>query len=214
MIEFVYGDALASKPYLAHSMFKDRAEQFKHRLQWDVTVNTNGEELDAYDGLNPLYIIVTDGDGLHEASMRLLPSTGQTMVNDHFLHVTKGVRIESSAIWECTRFCVSPRAKRNAAAKLLAAGGKVMQECCIEHFVGVFDKKMLPVYRRLGSTPTIVGWSTGGDAEIGVGLWQYSGDAYQQMLSNCGMSHAEMELSFVNSGLYAGRETTLLTRAA
>ena len=211
MIHFVYGDALKTKPALAHSMFLDRRKQFKTRLCWDVTVNSFGEEQDEYDLLNPLYVIVADDTGRHEASMRLLPSTGQIMVNDHFLEVTDGVPIESPLIWECTRFCTSPDARPHSAAKLMAAGGKIMREFCIEQFVGVFDQKMLPVYRLIGAVPTVVGWSSGTTNKIGIGLWEYSSRNYRHLLDRCGVSEVEMELYFANSELHVvdvGRRNT------
>ncbi|KIC48209.1 hypothetical protein RA29_16845 [Tateyamaria sp. ANG-S1] len=202
MIHFLYGEVLVSKPVLAHSMFVDRGAQFKTRLGWDVTVNEFGEERDEYDLLNPLYVIVADEHGRHEASMRLLPTTGQTMVNDHFLDINNGVSIESPLVWECTRFCTSPDARPHSATKLMAAGGKVMQESCIEHFVGVFDRRMMPVYRRIGTVPTVVGWSQGEINKIGIGLWDYCADDYKRLLDRCGVSDIEMELFFANSGLF------------
>lgn len=201
MIHFVYGDALVSRSNLAHSMFLDRAEQFETRLGWEVSVNDLGEERDEYDFLNPLYVIVANTDGQHEASMRLLPTTGKTMVNDHFREITHGALIESPTIWECTRFCTSPNARPHAATKLMAAGGKVMQEYCVDHFVGVFDRKMLPVYRMIGCVPTIVGWSKSDRNKTGVGLWEYDADHYKRLLDGCAMTEIEMELFFANAAL-------------
>lgn len=214
MIHFYYSDALAAKPRLAHSMFLDRAEQFKKRLEWDVSVDELGEERDEYDLVNPLYVVVVNEEGLHDASMRLLPTTGKTMLNDHFRKITDGVSLESPLIWECTRFCVSPRAQKRAATKLMAAGGKVMQEFKIEQFVGVFDRKMLPVYQSLGSVPTVIGWSEEDTNVLGVGLWEYNSDAYCRLLEKCGVSNDEMELFFVNSGLIADEPETLKSFAA
>ena len=212
MIHFVYGDALVSRPSLAHSMFIDRAEQFKTRLGWDVNVDDLGEERDEYDFLNPLYVIIANKDGRHEASMRLLPTTGKTMVNDHFQEITHGVPIESPMIWECTRFCTSPDAEPYAAKKLMAAGGKLMQEFCIDHFVGVFDRKMLPVYRIIGCVPTIVGWSKNDRNKTGVGLWEYDANDYKRLLDGCGITEIEMELFFANAALVSedmGEQNTI-----
>jgi len=203
MIHFLYGDALATAPQLAHSMFKDRAEQFQNRLGWDVSVDSQGEEKDDYDQLNPLYVIVSHADGFHQASMRLLPTVGRTMVHEHFADLTDGVNIRSPFIWECTRFCISPNAPSNAASMLMAAGGKLMQEFHVHHFVGVFDRKMLPVYRRIGSIPTVVGWSQDEKNRIGVGLWQFCGQEYDLLIRKCGISYLDMELYFANSELGA-----------
>ena len=57
MLRYVYADELHKFPKLAEGMFRDRADQFKTRLGWDVHVNEKGEERDQYDDLNPLYVI-------------------------------------------------------------------------------------------------------------------------------------------------------------
>ena len=66
-------------------MFRDRAAQFKDRLDWDVTVDENGWEVDEYDRLNPLYIIWENAEGRHGGSVRIMPTVGRTMTNEHFL---------------------------------------------------------------------------------------------------------------------------------
>ena len=62
MIRFLYADQLLNEPVLADSMFRHRATQFKHRLDWEVSIDENGREVDQYDALNPLYV-VTDTTG-------------------------------------------------------------------------------------------------------------------------------------------------------
>lgn len=182
-------------------MHVDRARQFSTRLRWDVIVDQDGEEHDEYDVLNPLYIIMESYDGEHEGSLRLLPTTGRTMVNEHFLELTNGVTISSPHIWECTRFCISPAADRRVAAKLLAAGAFLMQECCIDHFVGVFDEKMERIYRVLGSPPTVLGRHETQNGKIGVGLWEFDRQTYQRMLRNAGISESQLAYSFESNGL-------------
>ena len=51
MIRYIYADQLDAFPLLKRSMFRDRADQFKTRLGWDVHVDANGEERDEYDAL-------------------------------------------------------------------------------------------------------------------------------------------------------------------
>jgi hypothetical protein len=118
MLRYIHADTLPAHPALARSMFRDRARQFRDRLGWAVTVDAAGEERDAYDALNPLYVIWQDAGGRHAGSMRFLPTTGQTMVNDHFRHLTGGVRIESPLIWECSRFCLAEGAPARVSAAL------------------------------------------------------------------------------------------------
>jgi len=87
MLRYIYADQLETQPRLAETMFRDRGAQFKTRLCWEVDVDESGYERDRYDGLNPLYIVWERPDGTHGGSLRLLPTTGDTMLNDHFRHL-------------------------------------------------------------------------------------------------------------------------------
>lgn len=188
MIRYIYGNDLHKFPKLARTMFLDRADQFKTRLGWDVTVDAKGFERDDYDAENPLYVIWENADGSHGGSMRLLPTIGRTMVNDHFSHLTDGVRIESPLIWECTRFCLSRNATPGVAAALMLAGGEVMQEFGIEHYVGVFDARMVRIYKRIGSSPDILGQEGQGRSMIAVGLWEFTAEAQAKVAKSAGIS--------------------------
>ena len=57
MLSYIYANDLARFPVLQSEMFRDRADQFKRRLNWDVSVDENGLETDEYDAMNPLYVI-------------------------------------------------------------------------------------------------------------------------------------------------------------
>jgi len=199
MIHFKYGNELSLVPNLAHSMFQDRADQFSKRLGWDVTVNAIGEERDQYDEINPLYIIIEGPDGSHQGSMRFLPTLGRTMINEHFQNLIGEGEIRSLFIWECTRFCISPKADFKTASKLMAAGAKLMHECSLDHFVAVFDQRMERVYRLIGASPTVIGRSTSSGDPIGVGLWEFDAEAYAGLLNKAGVGEAEMDLFYSNS---------------
>jgi len=169
-------------------MFRDRADQFHHRLGWEVTVDDNGFERDSYDDLNPLYVIWEQPNGLHGGSMRFLPTTGQTMVNHHFLNLTDGVAIQSPFIWECTRFCLAPQADGRIAAGLMLAGGELMRAFELSHFVGVFDARMVRIYRMIGASPEISGQTGEGRDRIAVGLWEYNPESRARVLQKAGLS--------------------------
>lgn len=188
MIRYIYGTDLHKFPKLAESMFRDRADQFKTRLNWEVSVDENGFERDEYDDENPLYVIWENADGTHGGSMRLLPTVGRTMVNDHFVHLTDGVRIQSPLIWECTRFCLARGAKPGVAAALMLAGGEVMQEFGVEHYVGVFDARMVRIYRRIGSSPDVLGRQGEGREQISVGLWAFTKEGQAQVAKSAGIT--------------------------
>ncbi|MAM62750.1 acyl-homoserine-lactone synthase [Maritimibacter sp. UBA3975] len=188
MLRYLYASDLARFPRLARSMFTDRAEQFSRRLGWDVTVNAAGEERDQYDALNPLYVIWEGPDGAHGGSMRFLPTTGRTMVNEHFDFLNDGAPITSPFIWECTRFCLSPGADRRVAPALALGAGELMARFGLEHFVGVFDARMERIYRLMGLEPEVLGRSGEGRDAIGVGLWSMDAAAFAPTLAKVGVS--------------------------
>lgn len=199
MLRYIYGNDLRKFPTLRDSMFKDRADQFKDRLNWDVTVDSNGHEHDEYDTLNPLYVIWQMPDGTHGGSMRLLPTTGPTMVNDHFSHLNGGGHIVSPLIWECTRFCLSREAGSRVAAALMLAGGEVMRNFGVEHYVGVFDARMVRIYRAIGSSPEILGADGEGRDRISVGLWEFTGESRARVARRAGLSPEISDLWFKRS---------------
>ena len=199
MLRYLYGDQLCNYPKLADSMFRDRAAQFHERLGWDVTVDDRGWERDAYDDLNPLYVIWETEDGSHGGSMRFLPTTGQTMVNDHFVDLMDGVELQSPFIWECTRFCLNPSAESRVAAALMLAGGELMRAFDVRYFVGVFDARMVRIYRMIGSSPEILGQTGKGRDMIAVGLWGYDNSARERVAHRAGIPPELSEKWFLKS---------------
>jgi acyl homoserine lactone synthase len=169
-------------------MFQDRADQFKQRLGWEVDVDTSGQERDEYDDFNPLYVIWELPDGTHGGSMRFLPTTERTMVNDHFTHLLGGGTIVSPLIWECTRFCLNRDAPGRVAAALMLGGGEIMQGFGVQHFVGVFDARMVRIYRLIGASPDVLGTEGTGRDAISVGLWEFQAQAQAKVSEKSGIS--------------------------
>lgn len=190
MLRYLYADQLYRHPTLARAMFRDRADQFKTRLGWDVHVDASGEERDDYDALNPLYVIWETPQGGHGGSMRFLPTSGPVMVNDHFGHLLS-VPVTSPLIWECTRFCLARSASPHIAAALMLGGGEIMQGFGIEHFVGVFDARMVRIYRMIGSSPEVLGTQGEGRDKISVGLWAFDKAAQSRVAARAGITHQQ-----------------------
>lgn len=188
MLRYLYADQLTRFPKLRDTMFADRAAQFSDRLAWRVDIDAKGHERDAYDALNPLYVIWQQANGSHGGSMRFLPTTGQTMVNDHFTHLTDGVEIRHPLIWECTRFCLASRAGPKVSAALMLGGLEVGLGNFLTDSVGVFDARMIRIYRRLGWVPTVLGSTGTGRDAVSVGLWAYSADLRPGFLDRAGVS--------------------------
>lgn len=188
MLRYIYADELGRYPRLAKTMFRDRALQFKERLSWEVVVGPDGAEKDEYDDVNPIYVIWETAEGLHGGSMRYLPTTGQTMINDHFLFLTDNVEIRSPFIWECTRFCLSPDAGSGVSAALMLGAMELGLGANLSHKVGVFDARMVRIYRRLGWGPVILGSSGEGRDAISVGLWPHEAEIRTRLLLRAGVS--------------------------
>lgn len=188
MLRYLYADQLHLYPRLAESMFRDRAYQFRTRLKWDVTVQADGAERDEYDALNPLYVIWENRDGRHGGSMRFLPTIGRTMINEYFRRLTDDVEIRSPFIWECTRFCLAPNATPQVSALLMLGGAELGLGAYLSHAVGVFDARMVRVYRRLGWGPIILGTEGKGQDAVSVGLWAFERDIRLRLLSRAGIS--------------------------
>lgn len=193
MLRYIYASDLPDHPVLADTMFRDRAMQFRYRLGWEVSVDANGHERDDYDDLDPLYVIWQRPDGRHGGSMRFLPTLGRTMVNEHFLNLTNGKPVRSPQIWECTRFCLSPGADGRVAAALMLGGGEVMRGFGVRQFVGVFDARMVRIYRMIGASPTVLGSAGEGRDKISVGLWDYDPTDRAKVLHRAGLSSALSE---------------------
>ncbi|MDA0962849.1 MAG: autoinducer synthase [Proteobacteria bacterium] len=196
MLRYIYGDDLHRHPDLARAMFRDRARQFRDRLGWPVDVDADGQERDGYDALNPLYVLWQNSDGGHGGSMRFLPTTGPVMVNDIFGHLTGGAPVISPLIWECTRFCLAPGADPHVAAALMLGGGEIMRNFAVRHFVGVFDARMVRIYRAIGSSPEILGSEGEGRARISVGLWAFSDEARARVADRAGIAPAQSQVWF------------------
>ncbi len=173
MIRYLSSCELSHFPKLQKTMFRDRAAQFVKRLGWSISVNDDGEERDQYDILNPTYVIWENRDGSHGGSMRFLPTTGRTMVEEHFLHLTGGVAFKSPKVWECTRFCLAPGAGANVAPALMLGGMELGLGLGLKQAIGVFDTRMTRIYRRLGWPPNVLGTEGAGRAAISAGIWNY-----------------------------------------
>lgn len=192
MLTFLHAQDLDARPLLRDTMFRDRAEQFRNRLGWPVSVDAKGWEQDEYDAENPLYVIWERADGRHGGSARFLPTTGRTMVNDHFLHLTDGVAFRNEGMWECTRFCLAPGAEARVAPALMLGGAELMRAFSLSHLLGVFDAFMTRVYSRIGAVPEVLGSRDG----ISVGLWHEDDGMRRNLLVRAGLTSGLLESAF------------------
>lgn len=109
MIHVIDNHLAAGTRPLLQSMFADRKRLFVDLFGWDVPVVDGQYEIDQFDTAAAVYIVVAADDGTHEASLRLMPTTGPHMLRDVFPHLCPlGVPVGPD-IWETTRLCLPQR---------------------------------------------------------------------------------------------------------
>lgn len=151
---------------LLDQMFRLRKRVFNDRLGWDVAVSGEHER-DRYDDEGPVYILYTDPHTRRvTAGLRLLPTTGPTLLRDFFADtLPDAAALSAPTIWECTRFCVDEQALAqdgregllHTSGSLIAGLGAVALRAGIETILGNFERPMLRVYRRIGCDLEILG---------------------------------------------------------
>ena len=192
MVTFFRASQISQNADLASQMFRDRAAQFRDRMSWDVTVDDLGWETDEYDSLDPVYIVVHDAEGGHAGSMRLLPTTGRTMLAEVFPHLLDHEPARDAGIWECTRFCLSPSAGAGVAQMMLLAAFEAGSGHGVRQAYGVFDTPMIRVYRRLGWTPEVLGRENG----ISAGIWTFTPDVHERLCRDTGIEPRKLRRIF------------------
>lgn len=165
-------------PHLLDQMFRLRARVFHDRLRWDVQV-ADGRERDEYDDAGPVYIIYADDDTQDvKGSLRLLPTTGPTVLADVFSDtLPDAVELSAPTIWECTRFCVedgSTHRQLVVSGILIAALGEVAIKTGVEAILGNFDSTMLRLYRRIGCEVEVLGSTQRYGRPVYLGLFPIS----------------------------------------
>jgi acyl homoserine lactone synthase len=204
MIRFFQGREISHYSRDADEMFRLRTRQFRDRLGWDVTVK-DGWEHDRYDDMNPLYIVSKDEQsGQVAGCLRLLPTTGPTMMRDVFdKYFDEPFDVESPLVWECTRFAIEPAiaTSRFTPTGLCLTTHELMLGICevgmmagIEQILGVFDAYMIRIYRRTGVSPEIIARSnklpTG---TIYIGLWEVSERSLLALRGRSGITESVLE---------------------
>ncbi|MBR0713928.1 acyl-homoserine-lactone synthase [Bradyrhizobium liaoningense] len=140
------------------SMYRLRRRVFKDRLDWSVSVSGD-MEIDLYDALSPTYLLVVSEQSAVVGCVRLLPTTGPTMLADTFANLL-GNRTapRDEGILESSRFCVdtthsvepSRTGLNRATFVLFAAMIEAMRAREARSIVTVTDSRMERILRRAG----------------------------------------------------------------
>lgn len=106
------------------SMFEARKRVFVDLLKWDVPVLEGRFELDQFDDAHAVYIIVSDRNGRHLGSARLLQTIRPHILGTLFPTLCAGDAPRGAGIMEITRFCLDPnqdRAERLSTRNILVS---------------------------------------------------------------------------------------------
>jgi acyl homoserine lactone synthase len=143
---------------LLAAMFRLRRRVFRDRLDWSVSV-TGDLELDVYDALNPTYLVLVSARREVIGCVRLLPTTGPTMLADTFPQLLAGLSPpRNDRILESSRFCVDTRLAtqpaehglNRATFMLFAAMIESLDMLDADSIVTVTDTRMERILRRAG----------------------------------------------------------------
>ncbi|EJB07200.1 N-acyl-L-homoserine lactone synthetase [Rhizobium leguminosarum bv. trifolii WSM597] len=192
MLRILTRDMLDTDRRAFDDMFRARAAVFRDRLGWQVDVRDQCER-DRYDETeDPVYLVTQQPSGTLTGSLRLLPTTGATMLKSEFRDFfDHPIDVDSPTCWECTRFCVHPPAQdadqnslRTVATELLSGLCDLALDTGIESIVGVYDAAMIGVYRRIGWRPTPFARSRPEIGNLYVGLWDVTADNSKTLQAN------------------------------
>lgn len=133
----------ASEHRALRSMFEARKRVFIDLLKWDIPALAGRFELDHFDDVDATYLIVTDADGEHLASARLLLTTRPALLDSLFPELVDGPVPQGADVLEITRFCLSPgigaRQRRVARDSLLVGLAEFALANGIRTFTGVAE---------------------------------------------------------------------------
>jgi acyl homoserine lactone synthase len=139
-------------------MYRLRHRVFKERLEWDVHVSGD-MEIDEFDALHPAYLIQRASDERIQGCVRLLPSTGPTMLHNTFPILLDGATAPASpTIWESSRFALdlqhgSPKTTHGLATatyELFAGMIEFGLSRQLTEILTVTDARMERILRRAG----------------------------------------------------------------
>jgi acyl homoserine lactone synthase len=122
MIQLITPDRYGEFADELAAMHRLRYRVFKERLGWDVEA-AGDMEIDDFDALHPIYLLQRDAGGTVQGCVRLLPSTGPTMLRDTFPVLLGGQPAPATpTVWESSRFALDlPPTAPKAASGLAKA---------------------------------------------------------------------------------------------
>lgn len=142
------------KPVLC-AMHRLRAKVFCDRKGWAIPT-MSGMEIDVYDAIDPLYMMMHEPDGLLRGCWRLLPTDGPYMLKDTFPELLHGQAApENPRIWELSRFAIETEGQQsfgfsNIALQSIVEIIRYGYEHGIDQYVTVTTTSIERMLRRVG----------------------------------------------------------------
>ena len=179
-----------------------RKRVFADDLGWDVEV-ANDRERDAYDDCSPVYLFWTNDDATKVyAGLRLMPTTGPTLLHDVF-SATFGDQVDliGASIWEATRLCFDAdllKAEQPAVAPMrammlmIAFAHEVAADAGITTLVSNYEPHHARVYNRAGVHFEEIGRADGyGRRPVCCGLFHVSKAGLAEIYATLGISRLQ-----------------------
>ncbi|MFO1102408.1 MAG: acyl-homoserine-lactone synthase [Methylocystis sp.] len=148
MIALLPGESRALYPRLTKDMYGLRLSAARARGDRPPGAANQLAVVDYFDSLDPLYVLALDDAERIVGALRLLPTTGETMLNDAFgPRSPQFARIESPLIWEASRLtlCASENCQPRqplidrAIGEIGVALNGIATNAALTHVIGVFD---------------------------------------------------------------------------
>lgn len=159
MIALIPGESRTLFPRLIDEMYDLRLSANRARRDRPLGAVNRLSVVDYFDSLDPLYVLALDDAERIVGALRLLPTTGVTMLNDAFAATApQRLRIESPLVWEASRLTLAPvencpaqeRIIDRAIGEIGAALNEIAQAAALTHVIGVFDGDAQRMLSRRG----------------------------------------------------------------
>ncbi|MDH1270586.1 N-acyl-L-homoserine lactone (AHL) synthase [Rhizobium pusense] len=184
---------------LLEQSFRLRKRIFHDTLNWKVDVAGDFER-DAYDDLGPAYLMWCNHDASKlYGTLRLMPTTGPTLLHDVFGRTCPDVDLMAPGIWEGTRMCIDVEALRQDEPELDSSKAfclllLALCECAMAHGIDTlvcnYEPQMARIYRRAGLPVDEVGRADGyGRFPVCCGVFDVSRNTHLKMQNALGIAH-------------------------
>ena len=188
---------------LMQQMFRLRKRVFADELGWAVPV-IGDIERDQYDYLDPVYLIWCSDDRKRlYASLRLMPTTGPTLLHDVFRKTFPGdVDLRAPNIWEATRMCCDRGAieedhpdidPMRAMSLMVCMICEVAVRHGIDTVISNYEPHVARIYRKAGAVFEEIGRADGyGKRPVCCGVFEATPAVLAAMYEKLGLESSLM----------------------